>query len=300
MRPVPYSVLALIACLTLLASQGVGQPLPARPPDLSGMWGRNSFDFEPLASGPRPVENAARMPNGASDPRRRVGDYTSPILTPEAADIVRSRADVSRNGGDFLDASNQCAPYPPPYSHAMGLQLQILQRNDEVVLLYPQDQGTRHIHVNGKHPRRLAPSWYGDSIGHYEGDTLVVDTIGFKVGPLSMVDRYGTPYTSALHLVERFRLIDGAAANQVAEQHERDYGRTGGPPGVVIIDRGAPKGLQVEFSVDDPGTFVTPWSASVTYRRIRDEWPEYVCAENTQEYYSGHETRVPNSEKPDF
>jgi hypothetical protein len=49
--------------------------------------------------------------------------------------------------------------------------------------------------MNEPHPARVTPSWYGDSVGHYEGDTLVIDTIGVKIGPISMVDMYGTPHT---------------------------------------------------------------------------------------------------------
>ncbi len=155
------------------------------------MWGRNSFDFAPSSSGPHPVTNSVRLRNGASDPRFRVGDFTNPILKPEAADVVRRRGELSR-GGDFPDASNQCGPYTPPYSHAMGLQLEILQVKGQVLILYPQDQGVRHIRLNQRHPSAVTPSQYGDSVGRYEGDTLVVDTVGFKVGPLSMVDRYVT------------------------------------------------------------------------------------------------------------
>jgi len=51
---------------------------------------------------------------------------------------------------------------------------------------------------------------YGDSVGHYEGDTLVIDTVGIKIGPFAMVDMYGTPHTEKLHVVERYRLVDYA------------------------------------------------------------------------------------------
>ena len=52
--------------------------------------------------------------------------------------------------------------------------------------------------------RPVTPAWYGDSVGHYEGDTLVIDTVGIKVGPFAMVDMYGTPHSAALHVVERY------------------------------------------------------------------------------------------------
>src|ERR1700730_15607019 len=68
-----------------------------------------------------------------------------------------------------------------------------------------------------------APSWQGESVGHYEGDTLVVDTNGQKVGPLSMIDRFGTPFSAALHVIERYRLIDGATARDLQLKHESAY-----------------------------------------------------------------------------
>jgi hypothetical protein len=66
--------------------------------------------------------------------------------------------------------------------------------------------------MNQPHPAKVVPSAHGDSVGHYEGDTLVIDTVGVKVGPYTMIDRLGTPYTEALHVVERYRLIDYEAA----------------------------------------------------------------------------------------
>jgi hypothetical protein len=111
----------------------------------------------------------------------------------------------------------------------MMLQVEIVQTKEEVLILSPQDQSVRHIRLNRSHPRQVAPSWLGDSVGHYEGNTLVVDTIGFKVGPLSVVDRYGTPYSDKLHLIERFRLIDAAALRSAVQQEDKENIRARGP-----------------------------------------------------------------------
>jgi hypothetical protein len=77
------------------------------------------------------------------------------------------------------------------------------------------------LRMNQPHPARVTPSWYGDSVGHYEGDTLVIDTVGVKIGPFAMVDMYGTPHSQALHVVERYRLLDHEAANEAEERGER-------------------------------------------------------------------------------
>jgi len=91
----------------------------------------------------------------------------------------------------------------------------MIQQKDEVILLYLSDHQVRHVRLNVPHSAHPAPTWQGESVGHYEGDTLVIDTIGQKVGPLSMVDRYGTPFSAALHVIERYRLIDGPMARDL-------------------------------------------------------------------------------------
>ena len=82
--------------------------------------------------------------------------------------------------------------------------------------------------MNQAHPSHVKPSWYGDSVGHFEGDTLVVDTVGFKVGPVSMADRFGTPHTEALHVVERYQLVDYEAAKEGLERDARENQMPGG------------------------------------------------------------------------
>jgi putative tryptophan/tyrosine transport system substrate-binding protein len=156
----------------------------------------------------------------------------------------------------------------------------ILQQRDEVTLLYLLYNTVRHVRLNEPHPENLMPSWQGHSVGWYEGDTLVIDTVGIKVSPLSTVDPFGTPHSKALHVVERYRLIDGEAAAEDQRKHGAIF-RPIPPHGRGTIDPDtAKKGLQVEFTVDDPNVFTTPWSGRVTYRRLIGYWPEAVCAEN--------------------
>jgi hypothetical protein len=151
------------------------------------------------------------------------------------------------------------------------------------------------------HPAQVAPSWYGDSVGHYEGDTLVIDTVGLRVGPFSAIDQYGTPYTRALHVVERYRLIDYEAAREAWERGGRENIRGG------IVNEGyAPdpnykgKALQLQFTVQDEGVFTTAWSATKTYRRVFRDWPERVCAENPYRYGTEKDAAVPTAGRPDF
>jgi hypothetical protein len=95
-----------------------------------------------------------------------------------------------------------------------NIGMQMVQQKDKVTILYANDYAVRHVHMNRTHPEHVTPSWHGDSVGHYEGDTLVIDTAGIKVGPSAMVDMYGTPHTEALPVVERYRLLDYESENR--------------------------------------------------------------------------------------
>jgi len=265
-------------------------------PDFSGVWWHPSLPgFEPLASGPTSLTNRSRR-NGVSNYDQLVGDYTNPILKQQAAEIVKNFGELSLKGITFPSPANQCWPEPVPYIYKNFAML-IFQQPDRITIIYDQDHEVRHVRLNEPHPIEVTPSWYGDSVARYEGDTLVIDTVGTKTNrPFAMIDLYGTPYTEKLHVVERYRLLDYEDAK---EGLERDAKENQQPP--VGIDRNyRGKHLQIHFTVEDEGVFTTPWSATITYGRGSTEWPETVCAENTQEYYNHKESDVPRADKPDF
>jgi hypothetical protein len=231
-----------------------------------------------------------------------VGDYTNPILKPWAAEIVKQNGELELNGVGALTALNQCWPQGVPFIFWQA-GLQILQQPDKVTFLYVFDHPVRHVRMNEPHPAQVTPSPSGDSVGYYQGDTLVIDTIGIKVWRFSMVDMFGTPHTEALHVVERYRLLDYEVAKAEQERAGKENFRFPAAPaeGWVPDPSYRGKGLQLQFTVEDEGAFTTPWSATVTYRRPSlTEWPEYICAENRQEYYRGRETGLPTADKPDF
>jgi hypothetical protein len=265
-------------------------------PDFSGIWWHPSLPgFEPLASGPTSLTNRSRR-NGVSNYDQLVGDFTNPILKPQTADIVKKFGELSLKGITFASPANQCWPEPVPYIYK-NFAFQIFQQPDKITIIYDQDHEVRHVRLNQSHPAEVTPSWYGDSVAHYEGDTLVIDTIGTKTDrPFAMIDLYGTPYTEKLHVVERYRLLDYEDAKEGLERDAKENQR---PP--VGIDRNyRGKHLQIYFTVEDEGVFTMPWSATITYGRGSDEWPETVCAENTHEYYNNKESDVPRADRPDF
>src|SRR5215475_8345459 len=269
-----------------------GAPIP----DFSGIWWHPSLPgFEPLASGPTSLTNRSRR-NGVSNYDQLVGDFTNPILKPHTAETVKRFGELSLKGITFPSPANQCWPEPVPYIYK-NFAFQIFQLPDKITIIYDQDHEVRHVRLNESHPAEVRPSWYGDSVAHYEGDTLVIDTVGTKTDrPFAMIDLYGTPYTEKLHVVERYRLLDYEDA---AEGLERDAKENFRPP--VDINRNyRGKYLQVHFTVEDEGVFTTPWTATITYGRGSGQWQEIVCAENTHEYYNNKDSDVPTAEKPDF
>ena len=205
-------IFPLLGALAAATTAAFGQTA-ASVPDLSGAWVHASgFGFEPPLSGPGPVTNRSRLPNGRSNFSQLVGDYTNPILKPQAAEVVKKLGEISVAGIAFPNPQNQCWPQPVPYIFwNMGMQL--LQRPNHITMVCAFGDEVRHVRMNEPHPPHVTPSWYGNSVGRFEGDTLVIDTIGIKADrPFAAVDVYGTPYTGALHVVERYRLIDYQAA----------------------------------------------------------------------------------------
>ena len=272
-------------------------------PDFSGVWVHPFWPgFDPPLSGPGPVVNRSRRPDGAGNSNQLVGDYTNRILKPQAAETVTKHGEISLAGVTYPTPANQCWPQPVPYIFwTIGVQL--LQQPNKITILYSNpDHEFRQVRLNAAHPTQVTPSWYGDSVGHYEGDTLVIDTVGIKSGrPFAMVDIYGTPYTRALHVVERYRLVEYEAAIAAQERTLKENIRIlTNDSGLTTDPSHKGKGLQLEFTVEDEGVFTMPWSATMTYRRAMGAWPEFVCAENIREYYYNKDSEVPTAHKPDF
>jgi hypothetical protein len=263
-----------------------------------------TFGAETPPAGRQGIVNLMhRASDGAYDGLKLVGDFNDPLLKPAAAAQVKRLGDISKTGNAFPDPSNQCAPQQPPYILRQQ-EIQLLQGKDEVTILYMLDHHVRHVRLNAQHPSKVAPSWMGDSIGHYEGDTLVVDTVGIKTGKFSSIDRFGTPYSEAMHVVERYRFLPYEAAKEAIARGEKEWGHVGAYD-VDPAYRG--RGLQLEFRVEDPGVFTMPWTATVTYLRSSNkEWEERACAENVghyyslTQYYSDKDAHVPTAEKADF
>jgi hypothetical protein len=299
-------LLAVMAAPCALAQQAAPAGNNAAAiPDFSGIWAHPYFPgFEPPASGPGPIVNRSRVTRGGvqrANANQFVGDYESPILKPNAAAVLKKYGEISLKGQTYPTPSNQCWPSGVPYIFFQH-GLQMLQTPDKVVFLYLRNHEFREVPLNVPHPEHVTPSWNGDSVGHYEGDTLVIDTVGVKAGPYPMLDMYGTPFSPALHVVERYRIVDYREAKAAIDRSMRENIRFS--VGVQSLDydpeyRG--KHLQLAFTVDDAGVFTMPWTATITYAVPLGFWEEHVCAENPNGYFlDGKVGDVPVAKTPDF
>jgi len=308
-------IIATIVTATLISSAGLTQEASrstASIPDFSGTW---VYPFccgviSPPA-GPGPVINKSprQQPydaEGRPIPNYQwrgqiswIGDYTNPILKPATAEAVKKKGEIEESGAVAPTPRNQCWPEGVPFIFD-NMGIQIIQTPDKITIFYEHDHQVRHIRLNQVRPSRISPAWYGDSIGHFEDDTLVIDSMGFRIGPFSMVDWYGAPFTQALHVTERYQLVDDDEAVKSAEgrgaiTNYRLSRRASAATNLGADTNYKGKVLQLQFTVEDEGVFTVPWSGIVIYRRSSDEWPEHVCAENP-----GRSPGTPIAAKADF
>jgi hypothetical protein len=240
-----------------------------------GMWTRGATvttPFRPPLSGPGPVLSVVATGTKTNDDGAvyRQGDHRAPILRPWAAEVVHAHADSEHEGKPVRSAKETCWPMGVPYILELNLRAEIVDDDNQIVFLYEQLMQQRFVRLNAAHPADLRPSWYGDSVGHWEADTLVVDTVGLD--KRTWVDGFGTPHTDKLHVVERYHLRNSDT-------------------------------LEVLFTVEDPGAFTTPWSAIATYRRDRstsEPYAEVVCAENNRDASTGGLYPIPIAQTADF
>jgi hypothetical protein len=231
---------------------GVGefQPVPGRVPPLSQ---DPKYPFVPNGTGRQPTY--------------RIADLTNPNLKPWV-EIMKKDNDEVLAGKIAFTPSSSCMPAGVPGFLALGGNNNpywFVQTPKEVVILRAADSQVRRIYLDVPHSVNPKPSWYGESVGHYEGDTLVIDTIGLNTK--TFVDNYRTPHTEKLHVVERWRMVNNRQA------------------------------MEVTFTVEDPDSFNEPWTGTRRYRRVQQQFIEDICAENNQHLF---DYKFPIAAKPDF
>ncbi len=252
--------------------------IPNFAPDTKTGWQIPDDDFMlPRDGGPGPVVSDPRYPyisfyrfQQNPNPTFRVADLNNIILQPSARDALRKANEKVLAGDIVAVPKERCWPVGvPAFLLYPATPVYFLQTPKEVLLVWMQDHQVRRVRLNEPHDPNPRSGWFGDSVGHYEGDTLVVDTIGLS--PRTFVDNYFTPHSEQLHVVERFRMIED--------------GRT----------------LEVKVHVEDPGAFTMPWNAMQLYRRMENgPMVEIVCAENNDDHFDHGVAPIPTAGKPDF
>jgi len=240
-------------------------------------WSKVADDFQAPVSGPGPVTFEKTHPYIPNNDRGeqvtvRIADLSNPILKPWAIERMKKANADAAAGKEAYEARASCHPGGVPGFLVMGRvnPLFFVQAPKEVLLINEGGPEVRRVHMNVQHSARPKPSPYGESVGHYEGgDTLVIDTIGLSDD--TFIDNYRTPHTTALHVIERFRLADDG------------------------------KTIDVSIKVEDPGAFNMAWSARQTYHRA-EEAPmlETICAENNSVIFDAAVSPIPQAAKPDF
>jgi hypothetical protein len=258
--------------------------LPSGVPDFSSHnmgWASDGIEFLPLPGEKFvPITNDPAYPycanrilpkcnNKYSPP---IGDAKNPILQPwVSAQMLKTQKEILA-GKEPFEAMARCWPGGVP-----GMMLYtaepayFVQMPTEVTILYSRGPHIRHVYMNVPHSRNPKPTWLGESIGHYEGDELVIDTIGLN--DKTFIDFYNTPHSEKLHVIERYKLIDGGKRMQ----------------GIVTIE--------------DSGAFTTKWSGIHYF--IKHDTPiaesEVICAENNSaDYFGQNLAPIPEARIADF
>jgi hypothetical protein len=196
-------------------------------PDLSGIWSPDTSRLFNIASGLKPGE----VP-----------------FQPWAEELFKSRADGAR-GKD--DPAAYCIPGMPKLN-TIPYPFKTIQTPGLFLILYEGFTVYRQIFTDGRAlPKDPQPAWLGYSVGRWDGDTLVVDTIG--INEKTWLDNDGRPHSDALHLTERFR--------------RKDFGH-----------------MDIQITIDDPKVYTKPWTITESPRLLPDtELLEYICSENNKD-----------------
>jgi hypothetical protein len=229
-----FAIWTILACPSLGFAQAPPQPAAAgsrtvtHTPNLSGVWSgrQNSDTFTP---------NDTPLQAWAEAKFKSV----KPGYGPHASALSE-------------DPISDCLPPGMPRIFLIPFPMQIVQFPDEVVILFEYDHFVLHIYTDRReHPKNIDPTWMGDSIGKWEGDTLVVDTVGLT--DKSWLDQVGHPHSDALHVVERIRRVDHGT-------------------------------LQDDFTIDDPKAYTRPWTGQLIFK-LRTGWHlmEYICEDHMEE-----------------
>jgi hypothetical protein len=269
-----------VASLSTLAAAQTPAKIPALA-SIKFAWLANGADWRdppPGTGGHGPMKQDPAHPfhgnlDGPGQVTVRLGNFHDPVLKPWAAAAMQASNEETISGKLQVPFTAQGRCYPggvPGQLLYPAEPFYFIQTPKEVWMIWQRDHLVRRVYLTDKHSDNVKPSWFGESIGHYEnGDTLVVDTIGLST-KTSYIDNFRTPHTTKEHVVERFTpSADG-------------------------------KVLNVAVTVDDPDTFNETLNLRQSWRRVDNQLLETACAENNTDYFHQNLFPIPEADKPDF
>jgi hypothetical protein len=224
---------------TLALTPGFGgantplKPRPGAPPNpdphnFEGVWWLRGYEY---LLGPEP---------GVPAP-----------LKPQYIELLKKRIREKNAGNPETDTSTQCFPHGMPRLMESPYPIEIVQTPGRVTFLHEVAHEVRRIYLDQPHPKNLKETFLGHSVGHWEGDTLVVDTVG--INDKSFIDDEGEAHSNQEHLIERYRKVDGG------------------------------RQIELTMTVEDPVTLEHPYSYKRFYEWRPDVRPsEYICEENNR------------------
>ena len=225
-------VAAVLALPLVLFSQNTPHPNPIKSrataiaPDFSGVWFIDEY-------------------------RRNILPNEDPPFQPWADALFKKRnfENMHRDPDSGPDPTERCIPPGIPREMLQPFPWEIVQARDRVIMIFEYQSLIRQIFTDGRgHPKDLEPTYMGHAIGRFEGNTLVIDTVGFN--DKTWLDPMGLPHSDAMHVIERLRRVD----------HD------------TLVD---------EYTIDDPKAYTKSWTTRKTFV-LKPDWQiqEYVCAEN--------------------
>lgn len=235
------SLAAAVVCGVAAPAQAAAARAPAAAPasgpgSLTGVW---------IISG---YKSSQRYPERERVFRTLEGDL--PPMQPWAAELLEKRVAEAEQGKLFANTLSQCLPGGvPEVMFGAGYPIQILETAGQVTILFEEQNHFRLVYLNEAHPEGLYPTFMGHSVARWQGDTLVVDTVGLT--DRTTIDQVGMPHSEDLHVVERFRRAD------------KDT-------------------LEILVTIEDPKTFTRPWTMKATYKLAPagTKVTEYICENN--------------------
>jgi hypothetical protein len=277
------SLLGVFLLSTAVAAPDDGKGIPKLGSAAFG-WQHNVEDWEPPppGSGHGPIANDPAYPyrsnaqgNASGEGATvRITNSKDPILKPWAAAQMQKSNEQLFHGRTTLvpfTAQARCYPGGVPGQLLWPFEpFYVIQTPKIVYMMWQRDHWVRRIEMKDKHSEHVEPSWFGESIGHYEdGNTLVVDTIGLQTN-MSFIDNFRTPHTEKLHVVERYTVSEDG------------------------------KSLSAIVRVEDPETFNGPITMTKKWFRVDSPMLESVCGENNFDFFNQGLVPIPEAKAPDF